>query len=548
MKTILSLLACTALGLITTTSLRAEAPVKPESIREVLEGATKYAVRFIHAPAFTFAKIPGAATLAATFTDSQKQAIPLAGNGHTLDLAPIWERMAAGEFTGRVELRDAAGKVLHVFSGNWHKARPFDSALKQPEPPRPPDEVAKKTTEFLLGYRHPKAHAPDQSAMLWHAACNIKGGLHPYVYPAWGHAILIHFLLDYAEWPQADAKLSAAGLALIPELIQVIQAHKTPSDWLYGDLYYSTGSRGEMGGHADADGIMPTMSGHTGLALLRVAEKDGNPDLRRAAWATGLSLVKVQLPEGNFIFRVQPKTGEVASPYTSNVMPVVLLWDALLASPADTKNPLDTEESRQRIRDARAKALAWMLAGPWKNMRWEGLYEDMANLKPYENMQWWDASLAVEYVLARPDEFPGQKDQALAVARWIEDQFVCWHEEDVPNRGKRVPLVPCALEQYRCYQPIDAHAARAAGLFLTVWRATGDESYRARARAMATSLARAQRESGAIATWWWMGANDGAGETRMEFDPLNDWFRCMAYDASLLIKHGGELQAAPPEP
>jgi hypothetical protein len=382
--------------------------------------------------------------------------------------------------------------------------------------------------------------------MVWHAACNIAGGLHPYVYPAWGHAILIEYLLDYASWSGADPKLAAAGTALIPALVEVIEAHKTPSDWLYGDLYYSTGSRGQMGGHADADGIMPTMSGHTGLALHRVGELQQNPRLIRAAWATGLSLAKVQQAEGNFIFRVHPQTGEVASPYTSNVMPVVRLWDALLDSTPAADNPHDTAEARAKLAESRRKAMDWMFAGPWKNLRWEGHYEDMANLAPYENLQWWDASLAVEYVLARPAEFPGRMPEALKIARWIEDQFVCWREEDVPNRGKRIPLVPNALEQYRCYQPIDAHAARALSLFLAVWRANGDESYRARARAMATSIARAQRDSGAIATWWWMGSTAGeGGETRMEFDPRNDWFRCMAYDASVLIKHAAELSEKP---
>jgi hypothetical protein len=100
----------------------------------------------------------------------------------------------------------------------------------------------------MMGAEAPEPIRGDLVGVSKHAASNSAGGLHPYVYPAWGHAILIDYLLDYASWSGADPKMAAAGTALIPALVEVIEAHKTPSDWLYGDLYYSTGSRSQMGG------------------------------------------------------------------------------------------------------------------------------------------------------------------------------------------------------------------------------------------------------------------------------------------------------------
>ncbi|MCX6895768.1 MAG: hypothetical protein NTZ16_09790, partial [Verrucomicrobia bacterium] len=277
-------------------------------------------------------------------------------------------------------------------------------------------------------------------------------------------------------------------------------------------------------------------------ALFRLGLADNNPALIQAAWETALALVSVQNRDGSFAFRVNPKTGKVNNPYTSNVMPEVLLWDALLASKTFPSGAQDNSAVREKIAAARRRALDWMLAGPWQDYRWEGMYEDVPNQPAYFGLEWNDAAQAVEYVLARPGEFSGQREQAIAITRWIEDQFLCWYPDDVPNRFGRVARTPSALEQYRCYQPIDAHAARAAALFLAVWRATGDESYRARARALTASIAQSQRSNGSIPTFWWLRAATEEGKSKMAIAGL-DCFRCVAMDARVLLAHLDELSA-----
>jgi len=508
-----------------------------------LTGRMQRAIRFIDAPVFDLSSPKGVVRYQAKFTDALGNPLEVTSATPEIDLSGIWAKIAPGDFTGTISALDQEGRSIGSLNGKWHKARPFDQSIKPAPLPRPLPEVIERATDFLINYRNPKGHDPTRPAILWHANFNSDDGkVSPMVYPALGHATFIHLLLDYEAWKDATPANAKAARPLARDLADVLLLHRTPAEWPLGNLFYSTSVGGKMGGHRDNENIIPVNSGYAGLALFRLGLADNNAALIQAAWETALALVKVQNPDGSFAFRVNPKTGEVNNPYTSNVMPVVLFWDALLASKISPSCAQDSPAAREKVADARRRVLDWMMAGPWKDYRWEGLYEDVPNQPPYFGLEWNDAAQAVEYVLARPGEFPGQREQALAITRWIEDQFLCWYPDDVPNSLGCVARTPSALEQYRCYQPIDAHTARAAVLFLAVWQATGDESYRARARALAASIAQAQRSNGSISTFWWLRATTEEGKSKMRVAGL-DCLRCVGLDARVLLAHLNDLSA-----
>ena len=88
-------------------------------------------------------------------------------------------------------------------------------------------------------------------------------------------------------------------------------------------------------------------------------------------------------------------------------------------------------------------------------------------------------------------------------------------------------MTPCALEQYRCYLPIDASAAKFIDTYLALWRATGEGEYLAKARALGATATRVQESDGFIGTWWV--ASAGRNDHR-----YHTWVNCLLATARAL--------------
>ena len=68
--------------------------------------------------------------------------------------------------------------------------------------------------------------------------------------------------------------------------------------------------------------------------------------------------------------------------------------------------------------------------------------------------------------------------------------------------------MPCGLEQYKCYVPIDTAAAKIARFFLLMHKLENKPLDLAKARALGDSLTRLQEDNGRIPTW---AEHEGAG-------------------------------------
>ena len=82
---------------------------------------------------------------------------------------------------------------------------------------------------------------------------------------------------------------------------------------------------------------------------------------------------------------------------------------------------------------------------------------------------------------------------------------------------------PVDEEQYRTYSPVDASAAKVALGFLACYRATGERIYLDKAKALADTATRVQRDDGSIPTWW-----------NPETSRDGDWINYMAATANML--------------
>ena len=498
-----------------------------------------YASRYIDPPVWHFEPVKGAVEYRAELRasayradrrNSVNQVYHVASTTPELSLDAVWKEILAGPVTASIAAVDNAGATLAANTLLFHKARPFDGTIPPWRYPIP--EMVDGLAAYLINLRSPNAVEPDRSPQLWHAIIFQNGTVSPLGYPT-HNAYTIEFFIDYAKWTK-NADLARRGLALARELADFNIKYRTPADWKLPNVFYTTAVQGKMGGDKDRDALIVTLTGLMGRSLLRLGLDQSEPKYVRAAVDTARCLLETQLPEGNWPFRVEPKTGRVDNAYTSSVILPVLFFDELIGAPATAFDGMEAASLRESLKAARARAMRWLIEGPLRDYRWEGFCEDVADMPPYVATQWYDAAWTAKYLIEHRDEFPDQFQAALKVLDWIEDQFVCWHAVDVPYMESPNPVVPVVMEQYRCYRPVECCNAWLFDAYLAAHKATGKDLYLQQSRALAAALTHFRRPSGAFATWCFYtspGRPKDAG----------DWFSCMVYDAHMMIRHEAVL-------
>jgi maltose/maltodextrin transport system substrate-binding protein len=177
----------------------------------------------------------------------------------------------------------------------------------------------------------------------------------------------------------------------------------------------------------------------------------------------------------------------------------------------------------------REKAIVWVMQNPVRTWNWQGQFEDVKPLPPYENLTKHDAGAFAIHLLQTAASDPAKRALALDLLRFAEDQFVMWAQPPTANPKEQNPdgeagaksktwLLPCVLEQYRCYAPVNASSAKLIRMYLAAYRATGDRLHLEKAKALAATLTRTQsnkKAPGRYQTWGFPAVFDGiAGSLR----------------------------------
>ena len=200
---------------------------------------------------------------------------------------------------------------------------------------------------------------------------------------------------------------------------------------------------------------------------------------------------------------------------------------------------------RDDFRKAAARGLDFVLKGPVKDWNWEGQFEDTELVGKYVNQTL--PCETVLYLLARRGKEGWVRRFAREALRFSEDQFVCWERpcrEDgtgpiSKQRGNDAEyLTWCklgVLEQYKCYVPIDAPAAKLVRTYFAMWRETGDALDLAKARTIADAMVNQQFDNGRIPTFWAEYYRD---------KPLSDWLCCMV-ESAMALEEIGKIRTLP---
>ena len=255
--------------------------------------------------------------------------------------------------------------------------------------------------------------------------------------------------------------------------------------------------------------LYPSDVGTAFVAYYEIAK-----DVRFLSAAKGIAetYLKTRRADGSWPLKMKLATGEAVGENTLVPNHLLAFFEKLYAA---------TGEATWRT--AADAVFAWLEAHPLKDWNWDGQFEDIRPEKPYRNPTKHNACDILMYMLER---FPGDAEKRALCRRLLafcEKRFVVWK---TPANRPGWPA-PSVLEQYSCFTPIDASAAKMIRAYVAMYRAERRPEDLQKARALADTITRQQLPSGRVPTFW--DANCGITGERY------DWLNCMAASAEALI-------------
>ena len=483
-----------------------------------------YATRFIFAPAFDFKTVDGAAKYVYEVTDDWHRVKTFEAPVPTASLAPIWKKLPVGYVTVvcRGVAADGASKGEAGRRTFWKKSA-FDDSY-------PPAEKS-----FAFAYRRvmDAYFNMDQTKFL------VRHGrpdpdYYLSGYPSKMLSAQITALVHYAK------KLGGLHKGVLDKYLVVA---KRAADYLIAEsvpkgrplefftrTYANGGEYGRFVGQEDR--IMLVYPAECGRSFVALYEATKDAKYLEAAERIAATYGRLQGADGTWFLLQSAETGKEYVPNRLQPQSVIDFLEALFRV-----------TGKASYRETADRAFAFIEKGALRDWNWEGQFEDIRPAtERWSNLTKHAACAAATYLLER---FPGDAArlaQAEELVRFSEDQFVEW----TPPYGDRAEpngvddgswdyfckpfskwMTPCALEQYKCYVPIDASADRFINTYLALWRVTHKAEYLAKARALGATATRMQEPDGFINTWWIRGVE------RTD-DRYHTWVNCMLATARAL--------------
>ena len=465
-----------------------------------------HAVQFLFAPAFDLPEVAGAVRYRFTLKDSAGREHVFFGPKPTAPLTPIWTAVAIGPASLVVHGVDADGVAVGgPSSRRVHRAAPFASPVASEVDPAGP---ARALAALV--------HSPDLRC--WFGSGQPESQFILYRYPSKIVGAAASALATYAAQQPAPAD-AAEALAAARRAADYLLSMSFPDDAVWAGhppTYHPTLYRDRLKGHMSAGNYLTNCGAETGRYLLDVHAATKDRRYLDAALRIAAAYEKTQLLEGSWSLFVDPRDGKPASPNVLVPTGVVGFLDQL-----------EVVTGEPRFAPVRARALAWIMANPVRTWNWQGQFEDVRPLPPYENMTKHEACDFALHLFDQKERKPEGLALALELLRYSEDQFVIWAQPpketpvsqsaDGAAGGKaRKWLLPCVLEQYRCYAPVCASSAKLIRTYLAAWRVTGDRLHLEKARALGATLAQTQSHVKA----------PGRYQTWVMLPPGAMWFNC----------------------
>ena len=448
---------------------------------------------FIHPPAFEFGEVEGASGWRFALEGQREPSKAVEEIATWLAPHPwlpvpgdVWDSLVPGYYALRVEALGADGTPL---SAPASERRFYRAAV----------------------FNMPQVQG-------WKTSDDPPEGYDLYCYPAKILSSMVRALCRHAR---AEPKDAADALAIARKMADWLIAHSQPDGAPlahFPPTYW--GDRRDVAVKYAGQNML-LYPAHAAQAYFDLAEATGETKYRDAALAILRTYVRLQGDDGTWPLKVRESDG---SPVRANrLLPGRYLlgaFDRAIAavSPAGNSglaDPRSLSGEAASFATACDRAFAFIEREPLASWNWDGQFEDMDPMPPYQNLQ---KGVAVDTALRLFKM--GRNAEALEIVDWCEDQFTVW-SDPIHHMDWQHWKTPTALEQYDYYTSIDASMGDMIGAFAAAYRATGDALYLEKARALADNITRNQRADGTIPTYF-----DSRGGS--------DWVNCMVYVADRL--------------
>jgi maltose/maltodextrin transport system substrate-binding protein len=482
-----------------------------ESATPVREGVpfwNQNAVQFQFAPSFDFKPVTEAKTYRFSIQPAKGESLVFTADKSTASLAPIWTQLSTGKATLTVRGLDASGhEVGEPMTRSFHRAAVIPKSYAAPALPW--KESARTALDALV-------HSPDLKC--WFTTGVPEEKFHLYRYPSKIIGAAAAALAIYATQTPSPADAAPA-----------LQASRQAADYLlamcfdadsawafHPPTYHPTMFADRIKGHMNPANYMTNCGAEGGGYFLDVYAATKDAKYLDAAKRIAETYAKQQRSDGSWLLFVTPRDGQAVK---DNVLIPTLVIQFLERLAQVTED--------HRFDGVRDKAIAWMMQNPVKTWNWQGQFEDVQPQPPYENLTKHEAGDFAIHLLETAAQDAAKRQLALDLIRFAEDQFVMWSQPpaDSPNkqnddgnaasRTKRW-MLPCVLEQYRCWAPVCASSAKLIRMYLAAYRATNDPLHLEKAKALASTLTHTQSTPKA----------PGRYQTWVMQNPPTMWFNC----------------------
>ena len=486
------------------------------------------ATRFINVPSFGFQEIDGAVKyrfVAHSEVDNENYTFESVKPWDSLK--PVWLSIPVGYVDLVVEGLDSEDKVLSTAgTRHFYKASPFRGPYHKPA--RDYNTSARLALEYLFNkpwlQNWISEGTPDKSYSL-------------YCYPSKMIESIIEGMILYGELaPDKQDKALLLAKKAADYLIDISEPEGAPLQYLpptYDPDHIQPENMGENDSNWDyamnaankyAGQIMMIYPPRVAPSYLKLFDVTGDSTYYYAALNIAATYARIQDEKGRWPLKL----------FTSNGKPVVDNY----AEPTSILEMFRTLRDKYSLSEYdRTISLAEStVRDNYLRFNFEGQFEDVEPSKLYQNLSHYPARSAVKYYLSLDGDRRENIARAEEYIRFAEDQFVVW-EQPIPKPNLEEEwtwqsqnwITPCALEQYTCYVAIDASSTSFIPTYFSLYEATGDKIYLAKAISLANSMTLAQNaESGMYPTWWANRDDDG-------------WINCAISSAIKMHELGNKL-------
>ena len=486
----------------------------------------RFSRQFIYCPSFEFSKVEGAVKYCFHVRDRFGTDHVFSADSPDAPLTPVWADLPAGPVYVEVDAVDASGsRIAQAGKRSFYRNAPFNASY--PAKVCAYTECAEKTYEYLFQLDFIQEFSEGKMNPDYPLSC----------YPSKMLSSIIRGMVNYAEMKpekKADAMHIAHGAA--DYLIETAVPAGKPLENL--PLTYSGNVIKSASGK---ETIMMLYPAAVGRAMLNLYAASGDRRYLDYAGKIGEQYLKLQLPNGTWHLILNLANGQPEAKNCCCPTGIMSFLESLAEATGDTK-----------FRTAAAKGFPF-IRDLIDSFNWEGQFEDVSAQKfSYQNLSKHIATDIYLYLgRIRPDD-PEVRRGAREVQRFSEDQFIVWEQPGwtgSPERFKEPAEetfrsrdwgwfrwhVPCVLEQYRCYVPVDASSAKMIRYFLFMYDLEKNSLDLAKARALGDSVTRIQVCNGRIPTWM-----------NPERQSADDWINCMfgAAEALKLLARYENIPAA----